>query len=76
MRPLSPEDHFLLLACDGLWDVLSDHEACRLVLDGLRKHGSPQQACDKLVDSVVHSAKCTDNVSAILVVLDWVPLDT
>ena len=32
MRRLSPaEDHFLLLACDGLWDVLTDAEACRVV---------------------------------------------
>ena len=73
MRRLSPGDHFQILACDGLWDVLSDADACKQVLDALRKGLSYQQACDKLVDGVLHSAKCTDNVSVILVVLDFVP---
>ena len=31
------------------------------------------QACDRLVETVLRSAKCTDNVSVVLVMLDWVP---
>jgi len=73
VRRLSPDDHFVVIACDGLWDVLSDADACKHVLDALRKGLSYQQACDKLVDGVLHSAKCTDNVSVVLVVLDYVP---
>jgi len=74
VRRLSPtEDHFLLLACDGLWDVLSDTEACRLIVEGLHRLGSPQEACDRLVETVLRSGKCTDNVSVVLVMLDWVP---
>ena len=44
--------------CHGL-----DGEALRLA----------QAACDKLVNSVLQSAKCTDNVSAVLVMLDYTP---
>jgi serine/threonine protein phosphatase PrpC len=33
----SSETPFLLLACDGVWDVLSDDEACALVLEAWGK---------------------------------------
>ncbi len=76
VRRLIPgEDHFLILACDGLWDVLTDLEACKIVAEGLHRLGSPQEACDRLVDTVLRSARCTDNVSVVLVMLDWVPVD-
>ena len=36
-------------------------------------HAPRSQACDRLVETVLRSAKCTDNVSVVLVMLDWVP---
>ena len=27
-RPLDPYDRFVILACDGVWDVLTDRQAC------------------------------------------------
>ena len=36
-------------------------------------HAPRTQACDRLVETVLRSAKCTDNVSVVLVMLDWVP---
>ena len=36
-------------------------------------HAPCTQACDRLVETVLRSAKCTDNVSVVLVMLDWVP---
>ena len=33
---LQPSDEFLLVACDGLWDVMASAEACQFVRDRLR----------------------------------------
>ncbi|PWW79427.1 protein serine/threonine phosphatase 2C [Tuber magnatum] len=44
---LQPEaDEFIILACDGLWDVCSDQEAVDLV----RQVQDPQEASKMLVD--------------------------
>ena len=72
-RELRPSDAFVLLGCDGLWDVLSDQQACEIVDTVLRDSGADvQAACDQLVQAAVQSADCTDNVTAVLVLLERV----
>lgn len=58
-------DEFLILACDGLWDVCSDQEAVDLV----RSVHDPQQASKMLVDHAL-SRFSTDNLSCMLVRFD------
>ncbi|KAI9778836.1 MAG: Protein phosphatase 2C 1 [Candelina submexicana] len=58
-------DEFLILACDGLWDVCSDQEAVDLV----RHTANPQQASKQLVDHAL-SRFSTDNLSCMLVRFD------
>ncbi|SMR47139.1 unnamed protein product [Zymoseptoria tritici ST99CH_3D1] len=58
-------DEFLILACDGLWDVCSDQEATDLV----RNVQDPQAASKALVDHAL-ARFSTDNLSVMVVRFD------
>ncbi|KAG0127093.1 phosphatase 2C-like domain-containing protein [Tuber indicum] len=63
---LQPEaDEFIILACDGLWDVCSDQEAVDLV----RQVQDPQEASKMLVDHALGRFS-SDNLSCMIVRLD------
>ncbi|TQS36979.1 hypothetical protein Golomagni_02561 [Golovinomyces magnicellulatus] len=55
-------DEFLVLACDGIWDVCTDQEAVNLV----REINEPTSAAKRLVDyALAHFS--TDNLSCMVV---------
>lgn len=58
-------DEFLILACDGLWDVCSDQEA----VDLIRNLQDPQAASKLLVDHAL-SRFSTDNLSVMIIRFD------
>ncbi|KAH7308073.1 protein phosphatase 2C [Stachybotrys elegans] len=63
---IQPElDEFMIIACDGLWDVCSDQEAVDLVRD----IQDPVEASKLLVDHAL-SHFSTDNLSCMIVRLD------
>ena len=51
MHDLLPEDEFMLIACDGLWDVLSSQRAIEIARQSLREHNNPQLCSKNLVCS-------------------------
>ncbi|KUI62566.1 hypothetical protein VP1G_09681 [Cytospora mali] len=55
-------DEFIIIACDGLWDVCSDQEACDLV----RNVQEPNSAAKLLVDHAL-ARFSTDNLSCMIV---------
>ena len=63
---LTEKDKFLVLACDGIWDVISDTKAAEIV----RKIGSPQKAARFLKDEAITRRGSSDNVTAIVVELN------
>ena len=71
-RTLEERDRFLILASDGLWDVLSDAEAVQLASDALQlaRPGTPpaQRAADALL-SRAQKLGTTDNTTVLVVVL-------
>ncbi|CBZ53414.1 putative protein phosphatase 2C [Neospora caninum Liverpool] len=69
---LSPSDEFLLLACDGLFDVFTSDEAVAFIRSRLSTmppyEQDPQRVVAELVREAIHERKSRDNVTAILVV--------
>ncbi|CEQ40068.1 SPOSA6832_01653 [Sporobolomyces salmonicolor] len=61
---LGPEDEWLIIACDGLWDVCTDQQA----VDLIRGLNNPQEASDELLQHALN-AHSTDNISVIVVAL-------
>jgi len=64
-RDLSSSDHFLITACDGVWDVLSDQEACDVVREQCQKN--QHTGADALARQLVQAAYdrgSGDNISA------------
>ncbi|KAL1942062.1 hypothetical protein VTO73DRAFT_6592 [Trametes versicolor] len=59
---LSEEDEFLILACDGLWDVVSDQAAVELV----RGMADPRKAAEELLEHAYRNYS-SDNVTVLVV---------
>ncbi|CAI5743713.1 unnamed protein product [Peronospora destructor] len=68
-RLVDPLDQFLLLASDGLFDVLTSQQAVNFVLRKLQTHGDVQLAAQELVlKSQAYFAH--DNISVVIVALN------
>lgn len=59
---LSADDHFLIMATDGLWDVVSNKTAAKIAAG----FDDPQQAADALVKHAL-ARKTFDNVTVVVV---------
>eukprot|EP00591_Stephanopyxis_turris_P003660 CAMPEP_0195525170 /NCGR_PEP_ID=MMETSP0794_2-20130614/25459_1 /TAXON_ID=515487 /ORGANISM="Stephanopyxis turris, Strain CCMP 815" /LENGTH=648 /DNA_ID=CAMNT_0040655563 /DNA_START=720 /DNA_END=2666 /DNA_ORIENTATION=- len=67
---LSHSDEFLLLACDGLFDVFRSQDAIALCRQELIAHrGEPAEVARILSDQAIRVRRSRDNVSILIVVL-------
>jgi len=66
VRDLSPQDEFLILASDGVWDVMKDQDAVNHVKGTLSYDYDCTRAARLLACDALRK-KSTDNISAIVV---------
>jgi serine/threonine protein phosphatase PrpC len=64
------KDDFLLLACDGLFDVFNYDEIVEFVLSQMSIHQNPKLCCENLTYEAIKVRKSKDNVSVLLIILN------
>ncbi len=68
---VTPEVTHLVVASDGLWDVMSPQAAAQLILAS--DDQSAEHLANRLLRQALSSFKCNDNVSCIVAVLNPLP---
>ncbi|OEL35915.1 putative protein phosphatase 2C 27 [Dichanthelium oligosanthes] len=63
---LTEEDEFLIIGCDGLWDVMSSQCAVSMVRKELMAHNDPQRCSRELVQEALRR-DCCDNLTVVVV---------
>jgi len=60
-------DEFLIMACDGIWDVMSNEDAVKFVRKKLKETTDVSKVCENLIDRCLELGS-KDNMSVIVVV--------
>ena len=66
---INQDTEFVVLACDGLFDVLTYQNVIDIARASLRKHGDVDVACRELIRRAMEN-NTTDNVSVSIVCLN------
>merc|ERR1711934_126379 len=64
----SSKDEFLVLACDGIWDVMENEDTTAYFRETLSKM-PPQHACENLLEECLNR-KSRDNMTVVLVIFE------
>jgi len=67
---INGEDEFAILACDGLWDVLSHQEVVDYVHTAYKKTKDLQLTTEQLVQEAL-SRGSSDNITALVVMINF-----
>jgi len=65
-------DEFLILACDGIWDVMSNEELCDFVRNRLQINSSMEAVCNQVIDTCLYKGS-RDNMSIVIVTFKGCP---
>ena len=68
VQPDTSNFDFLILACDGLWDVVTDDEAVAIAAHVLQTGNNPEDAAKRL-RNVAFGRGSTDNITVLIVIL-------
>ena len=67
---ITEKDNFLLVACDGLFDVFTGEDVVKFVKENMEEHGDAQKCCHNLTHEAIKKRHSRDNVSVILIILN------
>lgn len=59
----------LILACDGVWDVMTDQEAADMLIERFKAKGGPDEDAAKFIVKTAIKRGSADNITAIVVYL-------
>eukprot|EP01018_Ginkgo_biloba_P013636 Gb_30692 [translate_table: standard] len=63
---LTKEDEFLIIGCDGLWDVFTSQNAVDFARRKLQEHNDLEACCKELIDEAI-KRKTADNLTVVVV---------
>lgn len=66
------EDEFLILCCDGIWDVMTNEQVRDFVIDHLKGGFKAPEICERLMDECLYK-NSKDNMSVLLVLFTNAP---
>ncbi|XP_074582840.1 putative protein phosphatase 2C 2 [Curcuma longa] len=71
---LTEDDEFLIIGCDGIWDVMSSQLAVGMVRRGLRRHNDPQRCARELAMEALR-LNTVDNLTVVVICFsdDYLP---
>lgn len=69
---LTEEDEFLIIGCDGIWDVFRSQNAVDFARRKLQEHNDPATCCKELIDEAL-KRKSGDNVAVVVVCFNSKP---
>merc|ERR1739845_60486 len=75
VKELTPEDEFIVLACDGVWDVKTNQEVCDFIRPKLVEQLDPGTIGEQLLDACITpnpqetQGLGTDNMTVVIVKL-------
>merc|ERR1712037_152725 len=68
----SDKDEFLVLACDGVWDVMTNEDICSFVSARMHVTDNLEQIANEVIDTCLHKGS-RDNMSIIIIAFPGAP---
>jgi len=73
IKERNPEkDEFLVLACDGVWDVMSNEDICQFISARMRVNENLETICNEVIDTCLYKGS-RDNMSIIIIAFPACP---
>jgi len=69
------EDEFLVLACDGVWDVMTNEDICQFIAARMRITDDLELIANEVIDTCLHKGS-RDNMSIIIIAFPAAPKAT